>query len=98
MIHRQKQQVVKERKIDRQIIGPYNHNPEPRICSRHPPSLGSQYKYIDIKVSTLGKGQIIGFNDHLHQRPYSTSVKCISCTGKVLMIKAEDFKVKMASN
>ena len=51
------------------MIGPYNHNPEVRITTRHPPSIGNQFKNIDLKVSTLGKGQIIGFDDFINNRP-----------------------------
>lgn len=68
------------------------------MSSRHPPALGSQFKNIEIKVSTMGKGSIIGLNDYLSKKPYSTSVRCSSCNGTILAIKADEFRSKMINN
>ena len=50
------------------------------------------HEEMEIKVSTLGKGQVIGFGDILANRLYTTSVKCISCQGSVFEIKTDEFK------
>ena len=46
---------------------------------------------MEIKVSNLGKGQIIGFNDLIANRLYSASVKCISSQASVFVIKIDEF-------
>lgn len=38
---------------------------------------------------------MIGFNDVIDNRNYSTSVKCLSSNGVVLAIKTEEFLHKM---
>ena len=43
----------------------------------------------------MNQGQIIGFNDVLFNRVYTTSVRCCSSEGVVLMIKADEFIEKM---
>ena len=49
----------------------------------------------DLKVGTLSKGAIIGFQDVLYNRSCVVSVKCKSVRGVVSIIKAEDFLAKM---
>ena len=46
---------------------------------------------LDLKVGTLVKGSIIGFQDIVYKRTNTVSVKCISVKGVVQMIKAHDF-------
>lgn len=36
-------------------------------------------------------GQILGLEDVLNERPFATSVRCLSLTGKILTIRSKDF-------
>lgn len=36
-------------------------------------------------------GQILGWEDVINERPFATSVRCLSLTGKLLAIKPNDF-------
>ena len=53
------------------------------------------YNEQDVRLFNIGPGQIIGFNDVIDQRRYSSFVKCISSSGTVYVIKSEEFNVKM---
>lgn len=53
------------------------------------------YNDQDVRLFNIGPGQIIGFNDVIDQRRYSSFVKCISSSGTVYVIKSEEFNVKM---
>lgn len=83
---------VKKKKDDTQMtrsfIGPKKANGQ----NNHALKLRDKpHDEMEIKVSNLGKGQIIGFNDLIANRLYSTSVKCISSQGSVFEIKADEF-------
>lgn len=44
-----------------------------------------------VKIATICKGQIAGFNDVIAKRPYTTSLRCVSAKGSAFVIKAQDF-------
>ena len=50
---------------------------------------------MEIKVATVGKGQVLGFNDVIGNRNFSTSLKCVSCIASVFEIKVDEFKFRM---
>ena len=54
-----------------------------------------QFDEFEVKVATVGRGQMIGLSDLIAERFFSTSVKCISSKGSVFEIKAEEFKQKL---
>jgi CRP-like cAMP-binding protein len=47
------------------------------------------------KISLLTKGQIIGFDDAIAERPSTTSVKCLSSVAEVYQIPIEEFVQRM---
>ena len=49
----------------------------------------------ELKMAVISKGQMVGFNDVIDNRAYTTSLKCISSEGIVLAIKVEEFIHKM---
>lgn len=44
-----------------------------------------------MKLSIYGMGSIVGEEDVINREQYSCNLKCISLTGKVFVIKKEDF-------
>ena len=56
---------------------------------------GNKPDAFDLKVGTLVKGAVIGFQDILFERNCVVSVRCKSVKGVVAAIKAEDFLAKM---
>jgi hypothetical protein len=50
---------------------------------------------MDVRVANVGVGQVMGFEDVILKRAYTTTVRCISTTGSLYAIKSEDFEQKM---
>lgn len=52
----------------------------------------SDHKFdIDLRIKLAGRGQLIGWEDIIKGRNYSTSFKCYSNTGIVLRLSADAF-------
>lgn len=51
--------------------------------------------YKEMKVGTVSKGHLIGFNDVMLNRPYSVSVKCIVNSAIAYKIQADEFTNRM---
>ena len=47
--------------------------------------------FIDLKICSASRGQCMGFEDVLNERPYTTTVRCISTTGTVYCINKTNF-------
>ena len=92
MTFREKTLKQMEIKIDTKIIGPFKKKQKPSLYSRNPQAIGRKFLEKEVKIATVSRGQIIGFNDVIFERPYSTSLRCISSVGTLLMISANDFK------
>lgn len=45
----------------------------------------------NLSVLIASRGQILGFEDILQGRRFTTSVRCITKTGSILRIRKEDF-------
>jgi CRP-like cAMP-binding protein len=58
-------------------------------------SLRKKQKTNEIRISIVQKGQIFGHDDVVFDRPYTTSVKCVSNNGMLYMISAHEFYHKM---
>ena len=58
--------------------------------------LGNQFKMnqkksLNFKIARICKGQMFGQEDVINDRNYTTSVKCVSNSGKLFMIKSDEF-------
>ena len=42
---------------------------------------GGRHLQKEVKIGTVGKGQIIGYNDVINNTEHTTSVRCVSGTG-----------------
>ena len=49
----------------------------------------------ELRICNVGQGQILGVNDAIAQRDYTTSIKCESARGTVYVIGLAEFKTKM---
>ena len=59
-------------------------------------SIERKANYVDIRILSAGKGYLLGHEDVINDRNYTTSVKCISLEGSVFEIKAEEFLSNMS--
>ena len=50
---------------------------------------------MEIRVSTASRGQFLGLSDVICNRWHTTTVKCVSTTGSIYVIKINDFIQKM---
>ena len=57
--------------------------------------LRKKQKHNEIRISIIQKGQIFGHDDVVYDRPYTTSVKCVSKNGILYMISAHKFYRKL---
>lgn len=58
-------------------------------------SLRKKAKNNNICIAIIQKGQIFGHDDVINDRPYTTSVKCVSNNGRLYVISAHEFYFKM---
>lgn len=72
----------------RQMLGPQGHS------SLKPYKINPKYGRTTVRLSQYAKGQLIGEEDAIVSRNYSSTVKCISSTGVVLRVKTSDFVLK----
>ena len=50
---------------------------------------------LNVRIANVGVGQVLGFEDVILKRNYTTTVRCISTSGQIYAIKAEDFEQKL---
>ena len=50
---------------------------------------------MEIRVATASRGQFIGLSDVICNRWHTTTVKCVSTTGSLYVIKITEFMNKM---
>ena len=77
----------------KQLIGPnkeFTHDKKQNPLKQEKP-----WVFIDVKVATLTKGELIGYSDVVNKTNYTTSVKCMSSPGKILVISSNEFVNKM---
>ena len=53
-------------------------------------------KHIDVKIALFCSGKMLGQEDVVDKRPYSTSVKCLSTEGSLYLISTQEFMFKFS--
>ena len=51
---------------------------------------------LNVKIKTVYSGYILGFEDFMSNRDYTTTVRCISSSGSLFEIDKKDFKAKLS--
>ena len=51
-----------------------------------------------ITIALVSRGHLVGQEDVMSNRPYTTSVKCVSGRGVVYCIKAEEFNIRLCKD
>lgn len=53
-------------------------------------------KHIDVKIALFCSGKMLGSEDVVSKRPYTTSVKCLSTEGSLYLISTQEFLFKFS--
>ena len=86
------------------MIGPgYNQKFQQSLKGADKPgirqiSLERRANFYDVRILMASKGYMLGHEDVINDRNYTTSVKCQSFEGTVFAIKADEFLAKMNAN
>lgn len=76
------------------MLGPKNNE----FIKTSSNNLQIKTKVNELKIALVCQGNLIGTEDAINQRNYSTTVKCSSLTGSLFTLKIEDFNHWVGKN
>jgi len=74
--------------------------PENQDCLTNNKEFSTDKKTVThkITIALVSRGHIVGQEDVMSNRPYTTTVKCVSGKGVVYCIKAEEFNIRLGKD